>query len=93
MPRIGKLICYSSYERFSDEELVPASTSTRLKLVEHQCLLPACDSSMPTHEVNDEGLLVWVVLDEVLDALGGFADFLVGGVFQVEFMFDSQWLR
>ena len=93
MPRIGKLSCDSSYERFSDEELVPASTSTRLKLVEHQRLLPACDSPMPTHEINDEGLLVWVVLDEVLDALGGFADFLVGGVFQVEFMFDSQWLR
>ena len=48
---------------------------------------------MAAHQVNDEGLLVWVVLDEVLDALGGFADFLVGWVFEVEFMFNFQRLR
>ena len=93
MPRIGKPRCYSSYKRFSDEELVPASTFALIKHVEHHGLLAASASSVARHQVYDECLLIWVVPDVALDATGGFDDFLVGRVFQVPFVFNEQRLR
>ena len=91
VPRIGKLACYSSYSGFRNEELVPAPALV-ISIQNHR-LFSARMSAMATKKIDYEDLLVGVVPDEVVDDCGGVADFLVGGIPEVEFVIYSQGLR